>query len=97
MQPLSPTGRHLLEQTILTALEQHEDPVLRECARQVRTGRLTLREAIAAPAYLEHFMPAVEESLRRWHEASPAERTQWTEQARDIDAQLAAAAEEATE
>ncbi|RZQ61913.1 hypothetical protein [Amycolatopsis suaedae] len=45
------------------------DPVLAEMAREVRSGKLTLREAVASAAYREAFSVATEKALRAAREA----------------------------
>lgn len=53
-----------LQQLLLERLAKGPDPVFAEIAEEVRSGRMTLRDAAFSPAYQETFAAAATSALR---------------------------------
>lgn len=62
-----------LQQLLLERLAKGPDPVFAEIAEEVRSGRMTLRDAALGPAYRETFAAATSAALRAAAGRTPEE------------------------
>jgi hypothetical protein len=82
----------------LETLAERGDPTVREMAREVLSGRLSLRDAANVPAYGEAMRQGVQEGLRAYAALSEAERREAEEEGRrQLDRVQAELDEEARE
>ncbi|MFE1952476.1 MULTISPECIES: hypothetical protein [Streptomyces] len=69
-----PVRQRLLRKALETFRRGDGGPVLEEMAREVLTGRVSLREACLVPAYAEATIDRAGEFRRRWAAMSDSER-----------------------
>jgi hypothetical protein len=62
-----------LQELAIQKLTKSDDPVLAEMAREVRAGRMTLREAASSAAYRDVFAVAANRTLDRFRSMSREE------------------------
>lgn len=77
-----PVRARQLRTSLQTILDRSNDSTLREMAREVLSGRLSLRDAAKVPAYGEAMRAGMQQGLRAYEEMSESERREAEEEGR---------------
>lgn len=77
-----PARARRLRRSLELLAERGQDPAVREMAREVLSGRLSLREAANVPAYGEAMRQGMQEGLRAYAALSESERREAEEEGR---------------
>lgn len=93
-----PARARRLRRSLEALADRGSDPAVREMAREVLSGRLSLREAANVPAYGEAMRRGVQDGLRAYAAMSESERREAEEEGhRQLDADQRELDEEARE
>ena len=77
-----PARARRLRRSLETLADRGGDPAMREMAREVLAGRLSLRDAANIPAYGEAMRQGVQDGLRAYAAMSESERREAEEEGR---------------
>jgi hypothetical protein len=95
-----PARARQLRRSLETLAERGQNPTVREMAREVLSGRLSLRDAANVPAYGEAVRQGMQEGLRAYAALSESERREAEEEGRrqldEVQAELDEEARERT-